>query len=1004
MFFLGIDGHDFIYDRLNDFTKKFDYVICNNTIIKNQLLNENEYTDKRPYTICMKTDFLPKYVKFLSEFCTETGGNFILVTCSSSYSPNYHYPEETKQILENLHLLYWFSTNNTIAEGAGLISHPKMRHFPSGLNYHNTELQKECEILLLQNSQKNTPQHIIPSLNFLYCPPNNNFLLNDSYCKTFCGIQRNLLRGENFLEKSPLFYFNSLLTGVQQHKEYYEILVNYKFLLCPYDATIEPSPTRVWEALALGVIPVIIYNSLTIQLFKNLPIWFINDWEEIFNANDEFLNLKYTEIMNNNTNFSIHNLSIDYWFQYIFKEKQIIDLDGVILKNHSDYLLNCKSSIENVLKITPLNKRIIFSFCIYGNNIMYYDGLKENILIISKYFGGLNLNKQYKTSIFIYTGTSVNNFLLCKIFKDIDNIDINIINTKFDGVKNMIFRYSGILYSVNTADYYFIRDADSIIGERDLWCICDFIEKSQQTPYSCHIIRDHFFHKSKITGGLTGFTKLGMEKIVNILKTHISSLNETQYNDYGNDEEFLNKFIYPLLLNEGNKIETNKIKIFVHSNFCVFPEEIHFPILYKNTNTNFCGNVKQVLPIPYYQFIYSDFDIYKQWEWITQYSNLQIKTEIHNYYFILFIQTIISLRTNFIFSNEDFDVFNKNHLFERLYQGIKQLPYKYRSKTILFLLQSYLKLQFIYGCFISFQLYAYCEIDEQAKILMWSVLKLYNKTILFTTDENIIPTDENIPIIIYGSYPDDWTSYPSKYIIRRNIIFYDNDIQYCKNNDISFEWLEHSIWKPIKQIYIMGLETSQERMYDTKQELAKIGIPLYKIKVYLAKKDIDTKKAYLGATHNHTEVIKLATETYKNNTEGVILFLEDDFVFSGNAKIQIQEFWNRQHKYDYDICLLAASKMHERTELDDLISYSKQICTTSSAYFIKCGYNLEKIEKIVCDGFNKLKETGDSNSYCIDRYWTLIQQNNKMILFKEKLGFQRPSISKITGLLNTMLD
>ena len=46
-------------------------------------------------------------------------------------------------------------------------------------------------------------------------------------------------------------------------------------------------------------------------------------------------------------------------------------------------------------------------------------------------------------------------------------------------------------------------------------------------------------------------------------------------------------------------------------------------------------------------------------------------------------------------------------------------------------------------------------------------------------------------------------------------------------------------------------------------------------------------------------------------------------------------------------------------------------------------------------------KTQDSTLYCIDRYWVLL---DKLFIFKNKIGFQKPSRSKITGKLNIELD
>ena len=118
-------------------------------------------------------------------------------------------------------------------------------------------------------------------------------------------------------------------------------------------------------------------------------------------------------------------------------------------------------------------------------------------------------------------------------------------------------------------------------------------------------------------------------------------------------------------------------------------------------------------------------------------------------------------------------------------------------------------------------------------------------------------------------------------------------------------------------------------------------------------------------------------------------------------KKKLKTFFNR--KYDYDICFLSASKYHKREDYDDLLILSKQICTTSSGYLINYK-NVEKIYNIVKEGNELLKVTGDSNSYCIDRYWCKLCNDNKVFIFKNKLGFQKPSQSKITGAYNCNLD
>jgi len=1014
MYYLGIDGHDFIYDHLNDFTIRFDWVICNNTIIKS-----DTHDKESPRTICMKTDFLPKYVDLLSSIGRETGGDFVLLTCSSMYSPAYHYPEETRRILENPHLVAWFSEINTMAEGS-VKTHPKMRHFPSGLNYHNKEFQQKIEHSLLQIYSEGTAANI-PQKDFLYCPPFERELLHDNYCKSFCGLTRNLIRGEPFTTPSTAVDIHYIGLNCptesiyKKYTEFYNILKNYKFLICPHEATIDPSP-RVWEALALGVIPVMIYNPLTENLYKGLPIWFIENWGQIYNRDTTdtfFLESKYRELMMKSP-YTSYNLTPDYWFDRIKNalNKSVIapalapapapSLAPAPTPAHAILKINEQLSTASSTRKSSQNMKVIFAFCIYGSNMMYYDGLNENIRIIFREFGD-------NASVYIYAGKSA---ILSKIqkFDDDDGGKINIIETGHDGVINMIYRYSGVGSCYDETDenkplFYFVRDSDSIIGDRDLWCIFDFITETKKNEnISAHIIRDHYHHKSNMTGGLCGFSRLGIKLVANSFNEKIAFFKQGDYSVYGNDEEFLNKNIYPLLFGDSNHTAAP----LVHSNFCILSrDEIHKPILCCNTLTNFCGNVRQIDPFPHFQFIYSDFDVNTQWKWTVEHSE-----------YSLFIQTILSLkRTYNYFTADELDPRENCDLTKRLYCGLIELPYSSRSITVAYLIEAYLRLNYIEGCYASYQLYAYCEIHERAKELMWDIIldASVDNTILFMTAgceseyfrDMDIDTEIQPLIIVYGAYADDWNAYLCSNVIHRNIWYYEKDLMECKKRGISYEWIENTVWSHVKQVYIMGVDVAPDRIYETKLELSRVGISLEKIQTYLAKKDANRNDAYLGATKNHADVLTLSSaETWlssEDNDNGVILFLEDDFVFSGNPTERLTEFWRRN--YDYDICLLAASKMHERTELDDLLSYSRQYCTTSSAYFVPARkQTLEKVAALVREGYDKMKETGDTVTYCIDRYWTKIQPGKRMILFKEKLGFQRPSMSKITGTLNTMLD
>jgi hypothetical protein len=64
----------------------------------------------------------------------------------------------------------------------------------------------------------------------------------------------------------------------------------------------------------MGSIPVVKYES-THELFKDLPILFINDWSQI---SEDFLNSKYEEYIEKDWN--LDKLKMKFWKDFIIKK------------------------------------------------------------------------------------------------------------------------------------------------------------------------------------------------------------------------------------------------------------------------------------------------------------------------------------------------------------------------------------------------------------------------------------------------------------------------------------------------------------------------------------------------------------------------------------------------------------------------------------------------------------------------------------------------------------
>jgi hypothetical protein len=97
--------------------------------------------------------------------------------------------------------------------------------------------------------------------------------------------------------------------------EYYQLLSQYKFILSPPGAGEDCH--RTWEALYVGVIPIVLESSIS-ELYKELPIVSVKNWNDI---SGEFLEKEYNRIENlkRNGEIKIEKAYLEYWKNKILK-------------------------------------------------------------------------------------------------------------------------------------------------------------------------------------------------------------------------------------------------------------------------------------------------------------------------------------------------------------------------------------------------------------------------------------------------------------------------------------------------------------------------------------------------------------------------------------------------------------------------------------------------------------------------------------------------------------
>lgn len=89
------------------------------------------------------------------------------------------------------------------------------------------------------------------------------------------------------------------------HEKYLRDIRSHKFCICPRGNGVDCH--RIWECLYLGTIPICI-NNVALDQFKNLPILFIDSWDQV---TSEFLETVYDEFSKHE--WDVRQLHMSYW-------------------------------------------------------------------------------------------------------------------------------------------------------------------------------------------------------------------------------------------------------------------------------------------------------------------------------------------------------------------------------------------------------------------------------------------------------------------------------------------------------------------------------------------------------------------------------------------------------------------------------------------------------------------------------------------------------------------
>lgn len=200
------------------------------------------------------------------------------------------------KLLNNNKLIHWFCQNMTL-------DHYKITRLPIGLDYH-TLTQKplwgpisncyDQEKMLIMIKEKSVPfwnRNIKCYGNFQF---NIQSKLGYDRNDAFNNINKDLM----YYEEKPV---SRLITWNKQK--------DFAFVICPHGGGLDCH--RNWEALCLGCIPIVKTSKID-NLYKDLPVLIINDWDIIDNnlLNNTINN--YKKKFENNE-FNMEKLKLSYW-------------------------------------------------------------------------------------------------------------------------------------------------------------------------------------------------------------------------------------------------------------------------------------------------------------------------------------------------------------------------------------------------------------------------------------------------------------------------------------------------------------------------------------------------------------------------------------------------------------------------------------------------------------------------------------------------------------------
>ena len=270
--------------------------------------------------------------------------------------------------------------------------------------------------------------------------------------------------------------------NTQKLSAHYESISKYKWTLCPRG---EGQDThRLWEALYLGSIPIVLKSSIS-PLYEGLPVIQLNNWEE--------LSLELLQERSKSLTMDRTNAYFKHWENTI-------------------------RSQTNKIELPQASPNRVISYSLYGSNPRYTDGALANAKLVKDIYPDWIMRVYYDDTV------------PQKIIQQLRADGVQLVDMSGLKMNKMSWRFQ----AAKDAGRFCARDIDSRLSKREASAVQEWKESGKQF----HVMRDHPSHSHyAMSGGMWCSTTIPNMQAL---------LTNVENQAYLQDMNFLNKVIWPI--------------------------------------------------------------------------------------------------------------------------------------------------------------------------------------------------------------------------------------------------------------------------------------------------------------------------------------------------------------------------------------------------------------------------------------------------------------------------